>query len=417
MTPALTSNACTASKAMSIISRQQRESRRLLMRVLHISGGNLYGGVETMLVTLARYRQVLPALEQEFALCFEARLSTELGATGVPVHVLGEVRTRRPFTVWRARRKLRELLRARQIDVAVCHLPWSQAIFGPAARHAGIPLVFWMHGTARGWHWLELWARLKPPDLTICNSHFTASTLVNLYPDLRFEVIYYPLASSAPGLSVAERAALRAELRTPTDATVVFQASRMEAWKGHRQLLEALARLRELPGWVCWLAGGAQRPRERRYMERLERAASAHGIVERVRFLGERSDVPRILRAADIYCQPNTGPEPFGLAFVEALGVGIPVISSAIGGATEIIDDSCGILVEPGDVQALAGALRGLIEDPRERVRLGAAGPDRARELCGLATQMPRLGQALKGLRDRSTSSGASSDQMLRASP
>jgi hypothetical protein len=47
------------------------------MRVLHISAGNLYGGVETMLVTLARYRQVLPALDQEFALCFEARLSTE----------------------------------------------------------------------------------------------------------------------------------------------------------------------------------------------------------------------------------------------------------------------------------------------------------------------------------------------------
>ena len=89
------------------------------MRVLHISGGNLYGGVETVLVTLARYHQVLPALEQEFAICFEARLSTELAATGVPVHLLGEVRTRRPLTVWRARRKLRGLLRERQIDVIV----------------------------------------------------------------------------------------------------------------------------------------------------------------------------------------------------------------------------------------------------------------------------------------------------------
>src|ERR1700737_3626618 len=97
------------------------------MRVLHISGGNLYGGVETVLVTLARYHQVLPALEQEFAICFEARLSTELAATGVPVHLLGEVRTRRPLTVWGARRKLRGVLRARQIDVAVCHMPWAQA--------------------------------------------------------------------------------------------------------------------------------------------------------------------------------------------------------------------------------------------------------------------------------------------------
>jgi glycosyltransferase involved in cell wall biosynthesis len=384
------------------------------MRVLHISGGNLYGGVETVLVTLSRYHQVLPALEQEFAICFEARLSTELAASGVPVHWLGEVRARRPFSVWRARRKLRGLLRERQIDVAVCHMPWSQAIFGPAARDANIPLVFWMHGPARGWHWLELWARLTPPDLTICNSHFTSTSLVYLYRPSPFEVVYYPLPPLAAGLSASEFAAVRAELETPPTATVIVQASRMESWKGHGFLLEALGRLRDLPGWVCWVAGGPQRPHERRYMEMLERAASTLGIAERVRFLGERSDVSRILRAADIYCQPNTGPEPFGLAFVEALGVGLPVISTAIGAATEIIDDSCGVLVEPGDIQALAGALRRLIEERGERSRLGAAGPERARKLCDPSVQTAELGRALEALCARS--GGANSRQMFRVS-
>jgi glycosyltransferase involved in cell wall biosynthesis len=365
------------------------------MRVLHISGGNLYGGVETILVTLARYRQVLPAHEQEFALCFEARLSTELAASGVPVHLLGEVRTRRPFSVWRARRKLRRLLRERQVDVAVCHMPWSQAIFGPAVRDAGIPLVFWMHGPAHGWHWLELWARLTPPDLTICNSRFTSTTLVHLYRASPFEVIYPPLPPPAAGLSASERAAVRAELDTPPTATVIVQASRMESWKGQGFLIEALGQLRDLPGWVCWVAGGPQRPHERRYMETLERTASKLGIAGRVRFLGERSDVSRILRAADIYCQPNTGPEPFGLALVEALGVGIPVISTAIGAATEIIDDSCGVLVEPGDIQALAGALRQLVEEPGERSRFGAAGPERTRALCDPSRQIKRLAETL----------------------
>jgi len=365
------------------------------MRVLHISGGNLYGGVEAMLVTLARYRQVPPALDQEFALCFEARLSTELAASGVPVHLLGEVRTRRPLRVWRARRKLRGLLRERQIDVAVCHMPWSQAIFGPAARDADIPLVFWMHGPARGWHWLELWARLTPPDLAICNSRFTSNTLVNLYRASPFEVVYPPLPPPAAGLSASERAAVRAELDTPPGATVIVQASRMEPLKGHKLLLEALGRLRDRPGWVCWVAGGAQRPHERRYMETLERAASKLGIAGRVRFLGERSDVSRILRAADIYCQPNTGPEGFGIALVEALGAGLPLVSTAIGAATEVIDDSCGVLVEPGDVRALTGALRRLIEEPGERARLGAAGPERARKLCDPSAQTVKLGRAL----------------------
>jgi glycosyltransferase involved in cell wall biosynthesis len=351
-----------------------------------------------MLVTLARYREGLPAHEQEFALCFEGRLSAELSASGVPVHWLGEVRTRRPLTVWRARRKLRRLLRERQIDVAVCHMPWSLAVFGPAARDAGIPLVFWMHGPARGWHWLELWARLTPPDLTICNSRFTSTTLVDLYRNSPFEVVYPPLPPPAARLSSSERALVRAEFDTPASATVIVQASRMELWKGQSFLLEALGRLRDLPGWVCWVAGGPQRPSERRYMEMLERAASKLGIAGRVRFLGERSDVSRILRAADIYCQPNTGPEPFGLALVEASGAGLPLISTAIGATTEIIDESCGVLVEPDDVQALGGALRQLVEEPGERSRLGSAGPARARALCDPSRQIKRLAEALSSI-------------------
>src|SRR5260370_17592227 len=146
----------------------------------------------------------------------------------------------------------------------------------------------------------------------------------------------------------------------------------MEPLKGHELLLEALRRLRDLPGWVCWVAGGPERPRERRYVEALERAASKFEISDRVRFLGERSDVPRILRAADIYCQPNTRPEGFGLGFVEAMGVGLPLISTAIGAATEIIDGSCVVLVDLGDVQPLAGALPRLIAEPRVRHRLAS---------------------------------------------
>ncbi len=71
----------------------------------------------------------------------------------------------------------------------------------------------------------------------------------------------------------------------------------------------------------------------------------------------------RLLAAADIHCQPNTGPEPFGITFIEALYAGLPVVTTSIGGALEIVDGSCGMLVEPNDPAALAGALRRLIED------------------------------------------------------
>ena len=77
--------------------------------------------------------------------------------------------------------------------------------------------------------------------------------------------------------------------------------------------------------------------------------------------------------------------------FVEALWAGRPVISSAIGGVLEIVDDSCGLLVAPGDTDALAGSLRLLIESPEVRQRLGEAGVARARWLCDPTTQMEKL--------------------------
>src|SRR6202007_1965732 len=99
-----------------------------------------------------------------------------------------------------------------------------------------------------------------------------------------------------------------------------------------------------------------------------ERVAS-RGLGERIRFLGQRSDVPQLLAAADIHCQPNTGPEPFGVAFIEAMYAGLPVVTTAMGGALEIVQEECGVLVPPDDPQALADALLPLIRDKDLRAR------------------------------------------------
>jgi glycosyltransferase involved in cell wall biosynthesis len=148
-----------------------------------------------------------------------------------------------------------------------------------------------------------------------------------------------------------------------------------------------------LEGWMCWQVGGTQRPSEIKYLDGLKRKAEQLGIAERVRFLDERSDVPKLLAAADIHCQPNTSPEPFGLSFVEALAARLPVVTTNIGGALEIVDETCGILVSPGDLNSLAEALRRLIKDDALRGKLGGAGPARARELCDVDAQMQRLHQ------------------------
>ena len=363
------------------------------MRVLHIDAGRLYGGVETLLVTLARHRDLCPRMEPEFAVCFEGRLSRELRASGVPTHVLGAVRIRRPISIWQARRRLLALLEERRFDVVVCHMPWPQAIFAPVAKSVGVPQVFWMHDAA-GNHWLERWAARVRPDLVICNSSFTASSLHKIYPGLGPEIITYPIAAPER----VDVAGVRAEFDTPAEAEVVIQTSRMQEWKGHSLHLEALARLREIPNWVCWMVGGAQRPSEMRYLEGLRQMAAKARIAERIRFVGQRSDVPRLLAAADIFCQPNTGAEPFGIVFIEALCAGLPIVTTAMGGALEIVDNSCGILTKPGDIAELGNALAKLICDRALRQGLGAYGPQHARDLCDPARQLARLHAKLQML-------------------
>lgn len=376
------------------------------MRVLHIVSGRLYGGVETMLVTLARLRPICPTMQPAFALCFDGRFREELAATGAPVHMLGEARVRNPFSVLRARRRLRKLLVERGADIVVCHMAWAQAMFGGVARTAVTPLVFWMHGASDARHWLERWAKLTPPDLAICNSQYTAGMLPLLYPDAPKEVIHYPISAPTVGYSVSDREVVRNELDTPSDATVVVEVSRMESWKGHRVHLEALANNQDLPGWICWMVGGAQRPREISYERELHAEARRLGIEERVRFVGQRNDVSRLLSTADIYCQPNTEPEPFGISLIEALNAHLPVVTSAFGGALEVIDSSCGILVTPNSSIEVASALRRLFSDVQLRQRLGNAGPARARALTDPAVQIGRLKTALERVSARTAIQG-----------
>jgi glycosyltransferase involved in cell wall biosynthesis len=256
-------------------------------------------------------------------------------------------------------------------------------------------MVFYLHDVARGRHWLERWAKRTDPDLVVCNSRFTSESLPALFPNISSQVVHCAVASPHVAPAVVDRARTRSELTTAEDAVVVVQVSRLEAWKGQTQCLHALGVLRELSGWTCWQVGGAERPEERRYLRFLKDEATKLRIYDRVRFLGERSDISRLLSAADVFCQPNTEPEPFGITLVEALRAALPIVTTARGGATEIVDPSCGILVEPGDLAGLSTSLRILIEDRGLRDRLAAGGPLRARRLCDPAAQMALLRQSL----------------------
>ena len=156
-------------------------------------------------------------------------------------------------------------------------------------------------------------------------------------------------------------------------------------------LLRALDWMKERTDWTCWLAGAPQSEAEEAYATRVQQQRDRLGLRERVHFLGFRPDVPGLLRHAFALVQPNTQGEAFGLTFIEAMDRGVPVVTTRLGGALEVVDETCGVLVPPGGSAALARALSDLLDDPGRAARLGAAGPARARALCDPGRQMARL--------------------------
>jgi glycosyltransferase involved in cell wall biosynthesis len=365
------------------------------VRVLHVAAGNLFGGVETFLVTLARYRESVPQLESEFALCFDGRLGAELRRASATVHQLGSVRLRNPFSVLRANLDFLKVLRDNRYDAVATHGAWPHAVVGLSAKLMGRKLVTWAHGAPLRLGRLDRIADRISPDLVIVNSRHTAAALGTLFEGVPSQLIYYPVEPRA--VHGRSRTEIRRELQTSENGIVLAFAARFERWKGHDLLLRAARALldRTSSDWCIWLCGGVQRASEKAYLAELESYVKGSGLASRIRFLGQRSDVPELLRAADVFCQPNTGPEPFGIVFIEALYAGLPVVSTNMGGAAEIVDESCGLLAEP-EPHAVADALYRLVTDTGLRLRLASKAADRARLLCDPEPRIRDIAEAIR---------------------
>ena len=187
-------------------------------------------------------------------------------------------------------------------------------------------------------------------------------------------------------------AALRRSLGLP-DGPLVGVFSRLAPWKGQHVVLEALARS---PGTACLVAGTALFG-EDAYANALHALAAERGLADRVHFLGQRGDVPRLMRAVDVVVHPSTAPEPFGRTLVEAMLVGTPVIATDAGAAAEILDrGAAGTLVPPGDAAALADAIARVLSAPPEIGEQVARAQATARARYGAARMQARLADLIR---------------------
>lgn len=157
---------------------------------------------------------------------------------------------------------------------------------------------------------------------------------------------------------------------------VLVSAARLFRGKGQDEVIRALPTVRtEFPNVRVLIVGRDDLQAQKvSFTAELRALASELGVSEHVIFTGQRSDMPAVMAAGDIFALPSDG-EPFGLVFAEALAMKRPVVALANGGTLEIVEhEKSGLLSPPRDVQALAANICRLLRDPALRARMGDYG-------------------------------------------
>lgn len=170
---------------------------------------------------------------------------------------------------------------------------------------------------------------------------------------------------------------VRREWNVPPGAPVVGVLSRLMRIKGHEYFLRAAALIAARHPDVRFVIVGDTKINQE-YRDELKRLASTLGLQDRVLFTGFRLDIPELLAALTISVLPSLGLEGLSNSLLESMAAGLPVVATRVGGNPEIVEDGLnGLLVPPGDAEALAAAISRLLDNRMLARTFGEAGRQR----------------------------------------
>lgn len=335
-------------------------SRTLLQVIPKLIGG---GAERTTLEVARAFRK---AGGRSIVVSSGGPMTAELEADGSE-HVTMPVDSKNPLLIAQNGRDLAAFV-ARE-GVSVIHArsrapAWSCLL---AARRTGCPFVTTYHGAYR--------ARSAPKrfynsvmvrsDAIIANSGFTARAIRAEYHGRRFfdaaRMTTIPRGADLGRFDPAAvpAAAVDAARALFGDGLRVLMPGRFTPWKGQRVAVEAAACLaRDRPDIPLRLLMIGRMDEKPAYVDELRDVIGRDGIADRVSLHDAADDIAPVLFAADLVLSASTQPEAFGRVAVEAQAAGRPIIATAHGGSMEtVIDGETGLLVPPGDANALASAV------------------------------------------------------------
>jgi len=352
-------------------------------RVLNFITELNIGGAERLLA------EVLPQLDrakvepQVACLHGDAPLAAALEKAGIRVHHLRSAHKFDPRPVWR----LARLLEQERIEILHTHLIQADVVGYWAGRLARTPVMVSTKHNVRYYERQERWLR---PLARWVEQRMSAIVAVSSAVAMEYR--------HARRLQVIHNGVdckKFSPLPLPSHGPVVCVAN-FTMQKGHRILLEAVARLvPEFPGLQVELAGGGP------MRDELLARASWLGLANRVAFLRTVQDVRPVLARASMFVLPALW-EGLGLAVLEAMAMGRPVIVTDVDGLREIVThERDGLVVQSGDVEAVAEAIARLLRDRDLAQRLGAAARARVAEDFAIERMARRLEDFYESLAGR----------------
>jgi glycosyltransferase involved in cell wall biosynthesis len=343
--------------------------------VLMLAKGLGRGGTERLLAGTVRLLD--PArfrVEVAYLLPWKDALVGEIEAAGVPVHCLDGPR---PTSVaWLAR--LRRLVGDHDIDLVHTHMP-APAVAARVALPGRRPaFVHTEHNLWDRYRPLTRWANRATYGRNAAVVAVSAAVADSVrarrpVPEVVVHGVDAPDAPDAPAPEPPDPAAARRRLGIDGAGPVIGTVGNFTAKKDHAGLVRAFARLAAGdPGAVLVLVGAG--PLE----DDLRAQVDAVGLAGRVVFAGSRGDVPDLLAAFDVFVLSSRY-EGLPIALLEAMAAGRACVATDVGGVPEVVTDGVdGVLVPPGDPDALAAALAAVAGDADRRATLGAGAEQRA---------------------------------------
>ncbi len=344
------------------------------VKILHLVEDLKIGGLEMVIASIVLGLDKAKYQSQVWCLARGGDVATELIGKGVTVRILGERSYHNPLRVLH----LARLIRGEKFRIIHTHGYFAGTFGRMAGIIARVPVIIaHVHSAYHEYALRNLLMEnilSRFSDRIICVSKAVQRFVIETEKirDNKTCLIYNAANISPSLLGDEARCRERERLGIDKQEVVITIVASLTPNKGHLVLLDAFAQVvKKYPLTKLLVVGAGP------LMEKLRDITSHLGVASKVIFTGQRRDIASLLQLSDISLLPSITREGLGIALIEAMATGLPLIGTKVGGIPEVIEhNGNGLLVSPGNSPELAAAIGTLVQDGEMRKRMGRKGEE-----------------------------------------